>query len=491
MSPVLLLISILIPVVFGALMMLIRFKKTEPMRIYVLAVTMAAAILAWTAIISPGDGRISLFELGEGFSFVLRFDGLGKFFAGIVATLWPMTVLYAYEYMKHDKRQNTFFAFFTMAFGATLGVTMAGNMFTMYCFYEMLTLSTVPLVMHNMDRKSVRAAKTYFAFSIGGAAFAFASMMYLINNHVIGLFAPYALKGHFDAATQIFFLMGFFGFGVKAAVFPLDAWLPKAGVAPTPVTALLHAVAVVKSGVFAIIRLTYYAFNVRTLNGSWAQTVALCFVCFTIVYGSARALKENHFKRRLAYSTVANLSYILLGVMLLTEAGLQAGLLHMAFHAEMKILAFFCAGAFIHMSGKEYVTDLNGIGKKMPVTFICFTVSAFALTGIPPFSGFVSKWNLLSAAGEAGTPMAYIGAAAVLISALLTAMYMFTVCTRAWFPGKTDNTEAIAGAKETGIRMLIPMVILAVALLVTGLFAGQIMDAIKSFTGGLTIYNAA
>ena len=127
----------------------------------------------------------------------------------------------------------------------------------------------------------------------------------------------------------------------------------------------------------------------------------------------------------------------------------------------------------------------------MPVTFICFTVSAFALTGIPPFSGFVSKWNLLSAAGEAGTPMAYIGAAAVLISALLTAMYMFTVCTRAWFPGKTDNTEAIAGVKETGIRMLIPMVILAVALLVTGIFAGQITDAIKSFTGGLTIYNAA
>lgn len=272
----------------------------------------------------------------------LRFDGLGRFFAGIVATLWPLTVLYASEYMKHEERQAAFFAFFTLTYGITLGVAMAANLFTMYSFYELLTLSTVALVMHPMTRRAVRAAKTYLAFSLGGAAFAFVSIMYIIGKGHSGSFLYGGfLRGEPDSLMLVFYVMGFLGFGVKAAVFPTHVWLPKASVAPTPVTALLHAVAVVKSGVFAVIRLTWFAYGTEVLKGSWAQTVVMCFAIFTIFFGASMAVKEQHWKRRLAYSTVANLSYILFGVTMMTQAGLTAALLHMAFHAEIKILAFF------------------------------------------------------------------------------------------------------------------------------------------------------
>lgn len=484
-----LLLAVLLPLLGGALLPLTY--KYGPKVLYggVYAITAATSVLVWALIFTCKTQAFTVVHLTKELTLTLRFDGLGRFFAGIVATLWPLTVLYASEYMKTEPRQTAFFCFFTMTYGVTLGVAMSANLFTMYAFYELLTLATVPLVMHPMTRRAVRAAKTYFSFSLGGAAFAFTSMMYLIGNGYGGdfRFGGFLESGYEGSQNLMlaFYVLGFLGFGVKAAVFPAHVWLPKASVAPTPVTALLHAVAVVKSGVFAVIRLTWYAYGTGVLAGTWAQNVVMGFAIFTILFGATKALKEQHWKRRLAYSTVANLSYILFGVSMMTQAGLAAGLLHMAFHAEIKILAFFCAGAVLHGTGREYLPQLSGLGRKMPITFGCFTVSALALTGIPPFSGFVSKWHLLTAAADSQNVLAYVGAGVLLFGALLTAMYMFTVVCRAFFPWAGSEDEKLPSEREVSWRMTVPMTILAAGILLTGLFAQPIVNVALAIAGGM------
>lgn len=479
--------AVLLPIVSALVLRVLKTKSRCTEHLYIGAVTLLTSAVVWSAILCCPEERLVLLKFTDVLTWELRLDALGRFFAGIVATLWPLTVLYAFAYMRDDERQKTFFIFFTLAYGVTLGVCTAGNLFTMYCFYEFLTLSTVPLVMHPRTKEAIRAAKTYFAVSIGGAAFAFASMIFLIANGAAGSFTLGGLLTAYPYGkpnlTLIFYCLGFFGFGVKAALFPVDGWLPKAAAAPTPVTALLHAVAVVKSGAFAIFRLTYYCYGTALLKGTWAQLVVLSFAVFTVLYGSSRALKDGHWKRRLAWSTVGNLSYILFGAAMMTGAGFAAGLLHMAFHAEIKILAFFCAGAVLCQSGRERVCDLDGLGKKQPVTFGCFTVAALALIGIPPLSGFVSKWYLLTAAAESGELLSYIGAGVLLLSALLTAIYMLTTVRRAWFPAKAANLAPIAHVREAGWRMTIPMLLLAAAIVLTGIFAQPIVQAAMQIAG--------
>ena len=358
-------------------------------------------------------------------------DGIGLFFAALASVMWIFTVIYAFEYMKGKEHLNMFFAFFTAAYGATLGIAMSADLLTMYFFYEILTLVTLPLVIQPMTKKAIRAGRKYLYMSLGGSAFAFIGLVILIHQTGQAEFVPGGIYDNaLDTTGLVAYLLTFLGFGVKSAVFPLHIWLPAASVAPTPVTALLHAVAVVKSGVFAIIRVTYYCYGVEAIRGTWAQYTALIIAIITIVYGSAMAL---HFKRRLAYSTVSNISYIVFGAMLLSEAGLAAALMHFLFHSVTKIAAFMNAGAVIETTEREYIFRLDGLGRKMPVTFGCFTVSALSLTGIPLFCGFFSKWNLCTAALADGGAYGIVGVAALLISALFTAIYMFSIVIRAFF----------------------------------------------------------
>ena len=484
-----LLLSILLPLVSGILIYLIRPGSKRLLMGGALAITILTSVLCWVCILRDTENTQPLIRFAPNLELLLSLDGLGKFFVGLVATLWPLTVLYACSYMEHEDHLRMFFGFFTLSYSATLGIAMAGNLFTMYCFYELLTLATVPLVMQPMTKAAIRATRKYFLYSIGGAAFAFAAMMFLIANNASG---PFQMGGVLsgnpygnEEITRLFWLFGFIGFGVKAAVFPVHKWLPEASVAPTPVTALLHAVAVVKAGSFAVMCLTYYCFGTQTLKGSWAQTAAILLTAFTIVFGSSVALKETHFKRRLAYSTVANMSYILFGAVLMTPSGLEAGLMHMAAHACIKILAFFAAGAVLHQTGRESIYEMDGLGRKMPVTFACFTFAALALTGIPPFSGFVSKWYLLTGAAEEGG-LAYAGAAAILISALLTAIYMLTVARRAWFPDKNADLSGLPSVKEADWKMLLPMLIFAAGTLLCGIFSQPILNAAAAIARGLT-----
>ena len=469
----LLLVAILLPIL-GSLLVILN-KNEHKVHYLSVIISTITSILVWYLIFNITDEKLEIIKFSDKLSFVINFDGFGKFFAGIVSVLYPLTTLYAVEYMEDDARPKSFFFFFLIAYGVTLGVTMANDFFTLYCFYELLTLSTMPLVLHLNDKKSVRAARTYLYVSIGGAAFAFASMVYTLSNPIIER----------NTLTQLFYVIGFFGFGVKAAVFPTHFWLPKASCAPTPVTALLHAVAVVKAGVFAIIRLTYYIYGTENIINSFGQYIPMIFAIFTIFYGSSMALKETHFKRRMAYSTVANLSYIAFGALLMSKAGYIAALLHMAFHAEIKILGFFAVGAVMHNTGREYLDELDGLGKKMPITFACYTVAALALTGIPPLSGFVSKAYLLMAGVETQTVLGIVGAIILIVSAILTAIYSLTPVRRAFFYDKGTDLKELKNIKEVKWQMIVPMSILAIGIIVTGFMSGSIINAITNVYNSL------
>lgn len=277
----------------------------------------------------------------------------------------------------------------------------------------------------------------------------------------------------------LIYVICFCGFSVKTAMWPFSSWLPKAGVAPTPVTALLHAVAVVNTGAFAAMRVTYFSFGADMIRGTWAQNVLMTLVIVTIVYGCSRALKETHIKRRLAWSTVSNLSYILFGVVIMTPLGLVGAMAHMLFHSFMKICSFFCAGAVIYKTGKNYVHELDGFGRKMPKVFIIFTISAFALMGVPGLCGFISKWNLTRAAVNSDNTMAYVGVCALLISALLTAIYMLTIVVRAFFPGKDFDYGTIETVEDPNWMMLLPLVVFVIVIFIFGLYSGPVITMLE------------
>lgn len=466
MTNYLLLIAILFPLIGGIIVL--KSKNVQRVHLLTIVLSTLTSLIVWYLILTYKGSGFELIKFTDSLVLKLHFDSLGKFFAGIVSTLYPLTALYAAEYMEHDSHPRSFYFFFLIAYGITIGVTMSSDFFTLYVFYELLTLSTMPLVLHDNNKRSVRAARTYLLLSIGGASLAFASMVYILTSSSVER----------SFVTQLFYLIGFFGFGVKAAVFPTHIWLPKASVAPTPVTALLHAVAVVKSGIFAIIRLTYFIYGIENINNSFAQYIAISFVIFTIFYGATKAVKETHFKRKMAYSTVANLSYILFGILLMNEWGYIAGLLHMAFHAEIKILAFFVVGAVMHNTHREYVGEIDGLARKMPITFICYTVAGLALTGIPPLAGFVSKSYLLIAGIKSNNFIGIVGVVVLLISALLTAMYTLIPARHAFFPDKEKDLSYLDGIKEVGPKMCIPMSLLAISILLTGLLSGPIVSKI-------------
>ena len=495
---------ILLPIL-GSIGIYYTRQNTQHRQIYTMILTLLTSALTWLTILNRPAGSIVLLQFTESLSIALKLDGLGCLFAGMVSILWPLATLYAFEYMEHEHRRNTFFMFYIMTYGVTLGLALSANMLTMYIFYELLTLVTLPLVIHELGHDAMHAGRKYLRYSLGGSALAFLGLVFLITYADAGTFV---LGGDLNAVLAsehadellIVFVLSFLGFGVKAAVFPVQGWLPTAGVAPTPVTALLHAVAVVKAGVFAITRLTYYCFGTEFLTGTWAHYVVLALAIFTILYGSSMAVKERHFKRRLAYSTVSNLSYILFGICLMNPVGMAAGLLHMLFHSVMKILGFLSAGSAIHRSHKEYIFQLDGLGRRMPVTFTCLTIAGLGLTGVPLFAGFFSKWQLAQAAvatadalsasgavsGAASASGSFswlpiVGIAILLVSALLTSIYMLTMTVRAFIHAPAEDLSSV---HESGWKILVPLCIFAIAVIVLGVYPQPLMDLVTAIAQG-------
>ena len=484
-------VVVLLPILFGVLIPLLPFKERRHMMIYLEGIVLVTSLLVWTMLLVQPEGRFVLFRFTGNLSVSFRLDGLGTVFAGIVSTLWPLATLYSFEYMKHEGHEKFFFMFYVITYGVTLGIALAEDILTMYFFYEMLSLVTLPLIMHTLTREAILASRTYLYYSLGGAAFAFIGMIFILTYGTTAVFTPggviqAAALGDRQGLLQLIYVLCFCGFSVKAAMFPFSSWLPKAGVAPTPVTALLHAVAVVKAGAFTVIRVTYYSFGTELLRGTWAQTVVLGLTVFTIVYGCSRALKETHLKRRLAWSTVSNLSYILFGAALMTPLGLTGALSHMVFHAVMKICSFFCAGAVIYKTGRNYIHELSGFGRKMPKVFVIFTISGLALMGVPGLCGFVSKWNLAKAAVASENPLGYLGVAALLVSALLTAIYMLTISVRAFFPGRDFDYSTISDVEDPNWMMILPLVIFVIAMFVFGLHSEPVISALESIAAAMS-----
>ena len=490
MSPYFLLIPILFPILGAFLLFFLKFpaESDKARNRYTESIVVLTGIIVWILIFTVRRESVHVYSFISGFSISFRMDGLSALFAGMISLMWPLVMLYAFKYMEHDKEKNKFFAFYVMTYGITLGLSFASNMTTLYTFIEMLSLVTIPLVSHYANHDSMFAGRKYAAYTIGGTGLAFFSMVMTTAYGEAGNFkiggSLYLSK--LTPILEIAFLAGFFGFGVKAAIFPLHSWLPTASVAPTPVTALLHAVAVVNSGVFAITRLVYFTFGPDSLKGTVSQTIALLTAVFTMVFAASMALKERHFKRRLAYSTVSNLSYMLFGILLMTPLGMTAGLLHMVFHGVIKMSLFLCAGAFIHVTGNEYIYQINGVGKKMPMTFTLYTLAALSLTGVPLFCGFVSKWNLVSAGIEAGTPQSLAGVFALILSAFLCAMYTLSISVRSFFPTKeTDRYKDNPGIEDAGKMMLIPVTFFGILNIVLGIYSRPLVTYIEKLTEGL------
>lgn len=480
---------ILFPVLLGALLPLIPFKNRTQMMIYIETGVVLNAILVGMMLCNPPAEAFVLLKFTGNLSISFKLDGLGAVFTAIVGILWPLATLYSFEYMKHEGHEKIFFMFYTITFGVTLGIALAEDLVTMYCFYEALTLVTLPLIMHTLKREAILASRNYLYYSLGGAAFAFIGLIFILvygntANFVPGGVLDMGRIGNPDIFLLVYFLC-FMGFSVKAAIFPLSSWLPQAGVAPTPVTALLHAVAVVKAGAFTTMRITYYSFGTEFLRGTWVQNALLLLTIFTIVYGCSRALKETHIKRRLAWSTVSNLSYILFGVVLMTPLGLMGALCHMIFHAVMKICSFFCAGSIMYKSGKEYIYDLDGMGYRMPKVFLIFTISGMALMGVPGLCGFISKWKLVEAAMDNGTILAYVGIGGLLISALLTAIYMISVSVRAFFPGKNFEAARIQKVEDPNWMMLLPLTVFVLAMILFGLHPQPVLNVLETIVSAL------
>lgn len=484
-------ICVLLPVACGISIFIIRPSNKKTRNIYALLSACITSIVVITNCINVylHGGSIIGFKITEALSFSLNPDGASLVFGMIIGILWPVTTVYAISYMDHEENLNLFYGFFLITYGVVAGIAFSGNLFTFYLFYEFMTLSTLMLVMHEMNGKARYAGKKYLIYSMIGAAMIFVAMIMLIKygttlDFTYGGFLNTDLVIGNETLLRIIFVLGFFGFGVKAAIFPLHDWLPSASVAPTPVTALLHAVAVVKAGAFGVMRLIYYCFGTELLFGSFAQNIVICVAAFTIAYGSVMALRSGHLKRRLAYSTVANLSYILLAFAIMTKESMVGGLLHMVFHAFIKITLFFTAGAVLHNNHLEYIDDMEGLSHKMPITCGVFTFMAVALMGVPPFGSFLSKWTIGSASASLHSVCGYIGAIGLFFSAVLTAIYMIPVAIRFFFPIE-DKMAIQESYHEADKKMTIPMIALCIAVLLLSCFSNELFEIITQIGNAL------
>lgn len=405
---------------------------------------------------------------------VLQTDALSMLFATLSATLWMVTTVYAVGYLRDGPNRGRFFGAFAVCVSATMGVALAGNLVTFLVFFELLTLATYPLVTHRGDEASIRAGRLYLAYTLGGGAALLTGAVWL---HALGAPGAFVVGGALarapDAlapwvATALFaLLVG--GVGVKAALAPAHGWLPTAMVAPAPVSALLHAVAVVKTGAFGIVRIVFDVYGVGYAEGLGVLTLLAALAAATILWGSILALGQDDLKRRLAYSTVSQVSYIALGAALASPMAAVGGIMHLIHQGVMKITLFFCAGAFAEGAGVKTVSAMDGMGARMPWVMGAFTVAALGMIGLPPTAGFITKWHLAGGGAETGQ---WWVLGVLLASSALNAAYFLPILRRAWFAPPPDG----AGRVATPWALAAPPVITAALTLAAALFATSIVS---------------
>lgn len=385
---------------------------------------------------------LTLVNITPALPVLFELEPLGMLFACIAALLWPINTLYSIGYMRgnQESHQTRFYICFAIALSSTMGVALAGNLLTLFIFYEILTLSTYPLVTHKGDEAALNAGRTYLGIlmttSIG---FLLVAIIWTWSLTGSLEFRPGGILAGKVAGPELILLLFLYVYGIgKAALMPIHRWLPAAMVAPTPVSALLHAVAVVKAGVFSVVKISIYIFGFDMLQQSSAAEWVLWIAGFTIIAASIIALRQDNLKLRLAYSTVGQLSYVILAIFILAPLSTVAAAFHIAAHALGKITLFFAAGSIYTASHKSRISQLNGIGYRMPWTMAAFTIGAISMIGIPPAAGFISKWYLLLGAFQQQHVVAVL---IIIISTLLNAAYFIPIVYAAWFRQADDISE--------------------------------------------------
>jgi multicomponent Na+:H+ antiporter subunit D len=482
-----LLLAVIIPL-FGSVVVM-TLKNHPNLREFVSfssSVLLFSVVLSFIPAITSGTTLVyTIFELLPGLSITLRADGFSMIFAMVASSLWVIAVFYSMGYMRglHEHAQTRFNACFALAIFGAIGVALSDNLFTMYLFYEIVSVCTYPLVAHHQDEEGYEGGRKYIVYLTTTAKLFLLPAMILIYvlagtldfpHDIFTGMIPGDVKPWIVIMLYVFCILGF----AKNGVMPLHHWLPGAMVAPTPVSALLHAVAVVKVGVFCTTRTMLYVFGVDTMTMLNLGIPTAYFVGFTIITASVIALTKDNLKARLAYSTVSQLSYIILGVALLTPHAIDGGLIHIVNHAFSKITLFFCAGAIYVAAHKKNISEMGGLGRTMPFTFGAFAVASLSMIGAPPVAGFVSKWYLLVGSMEAHQ----IGILLILItSTVLNVGYFAPVAFKAFFGKKPEG--AAVGIKEAPLSMLIPILIAATVSVIIGIYPNFMMQFVKAVTG--------
>ncbi len=513
----LILIPILLPVLSGTVILLRSFVRNVRMSkhggqnlregfaendrglhtIVMTILSFSAVTALWLA--WSGDKSLVLFELVEDIPVFFKIDEVGRLFVTVVSVIWLLAGIYSLVYMRREGEQSRYFGFYLILYGVLVGLDFSGNLVTMYLFYELTTLVSFPLVLHNGTREAVMAALKYLFYSMCGAYAGLFGIFFLRRFCDSLTFVPGGALGEGAAGHEGILLIAVFamllGFGAKAGMLPLHAWLPAAHpVAPSPASAVLSGI-IAKSGVLAVIRVVYYVAGPDLIRGTWVQYAWMTLALLTVFMGSMLAYREKVFKKRLAYSTVSQVSYILFGLSLLSAEGLVGALLHFTAHAVIKSGLFLTAGVFLFQFGYTRVEQLVGMGKKMPALMWCYTIFSLGLIGIPPTIGFVSKWHLIGASlglgeifgdlpvkdGSGGIGVfSWLGPVVLLVSALLTAGYLLPIVARGFFPG--DEAEGMdLTKKEPPPCMLIPLLILGALTLMLGI----VNSPLEAFLSGI------
>lgn len=485
-----LILSIFVPMLLGLGILLVQEFKSRKVLLAITGASLAAGAILSLGVISGGEAELFLFSFGKNLDLYFHVDSLGKLFALVVDVVWLLSGFYAFVYMKHEQEEKRFFGFYVMVLGVLHALTFSGNLVTFYLFYELMTLLSVPLILHNRSKDAIKGGLKYLFYSLFGAYMVLFGLFFL-NRFAFSLaFLPggnlnmNAVAGNESLMLVVVFSM-IIGFGVKAGMFPLHAWLPTAHpVAPAPASAVMSGI-IVKMGVLGMIRVVYYLVGADFIRGTWVQTVWMSLALLTVFMGSMLAYREKIMKKRLAYSTVSQASYILFGLSLLQPAAMTGALLHVVFHAVIKSCLFLSAGAIIYKTHKTNVSELRGIGKEMPVAIWCYTFASAALIGIPPASGFISKWYLATGALASGIDVfSWLGPVVLLVSALLTAGYLLPITVNGFLPG-ADYDYAALEKKEPEPTMLLPLLILAALAVVLGLLPNPLTSYITGIVAGV------
>ncbi len=484
MEGLLMLAAAILPALSGLLIELVRdVKRTRRDRCVFVGVVLLLQCVLVTLIALDGERETTLFWLGETLPITLRSDGVSRVFTLIMTVMWTVSGFFSFAYMDHEHDERRYYAFYLLTLSALTALCYAATLVTMYLFFEMTTLFSLALVLHERTKEAVAAGIKYLIYSVAGATMGLLGIFYLVPNMGSAYFVPGGslLTDSLTVSRETLLGVVFVtivGFGTKAGMFPMHGWLPTAHpVAPAPASAVLSGV-ITKAGVLCIFRFLFYTVGPDFIRGTWVQTTLLSFATLTVFMGSMLALKEKLLKKRLAYSSVSQVSYVLCGLFLLDTVSMTGALLHVIFHSIIKNGLFLCAGAIIYRTGTTLVNDLKCMGRRMPIVMWCFTLCSLGLIGIPPTGGFISKWYIAEGAIQHPSLMpvqvfTWLVPVVLLVSALLTAGYLLPISINAFFSLPDGcSLDTPIDRKEPVRLMTVPLLILAAAVVLLGTFPG-------------------